>query len=57
MLAVVDDIAVVEAGMETVGKIVAAGDSEGVGCGAAGVGEIARPGIAGVEGEAFAAMA
>ena len=57
MTAVVDHVAVVEAGMEAVGEEAAAGDGEGVGRGSAGVGEIAGPGVAGVEGEALAAVA
>ena len=57
MPAVVDDVAVVEAGMEAVGEKTAAGHAEGVGRGAAGVGEIAREGVAGVEGERLAAVA
>ena len=56
MLAVVDDVAVVEARMKAVGEIGAAGHSKGVGSGAAGIGKIAGPGIAGVEGDAFAAV-
>jgi len=36
--AVVDDVAIVEAGVEAVGEEAAAGDREGVGRGAAGVG-------------------
>ena len=55
MTAVVDDVAVVEAGMEAVSEKAAAGDGERVGRGSAGVGEIAGEGVAGVEGEALAA--
>ena len=57
MAAVVDDVAVVEAGMEAVSQKAAAGDGEGVGRGAAGVGEVAGEGVAGVEGERLAAVA
>ncbi len=55
--AVVYDVAVVEAGIETVSKEAAAGDGEGVGRGATCVGEVAREGIAGVECERLTAAA
>ena len=55
--AVVDDVAVIEAGMKTVSKKVAAGNRKGAGRGAAGVGEVAREVVACVEGERLAAVA
>ena len=57
VLAIIDDVAVVEAGMEAIGEEAASGDGEGVGGGAAGIGEVAREGVAGVEGHALAAVA
>ena len=51
MTAIVDDVAIVEAGMKAVREKAAAGNRECVRRGAAGVGEIAREGVAGVEGE------
>ena len=57
MLAIIGDVAVVEAGMEAVSEVGAAGDGKGVRCGSAGVGEIAGEVIAGVEGDALAAVA
>ena len=42
--------------MEAVGEIAAAGDSKCVGRRSAGIGKIARPGIAGVEGQRLTAV-
>ncbi len=42
--------------MEAIGDVAAAGDGEGVGCDAAGVGEIAGQGVTGVKGETAAAV-
>ena len=57
MAAIVDHVAIVEAGMKAIGNVAAAGDGEGVGCEAGGVGEVAGAGVAGVEREALAAVA
>jgi len=43
--------------MKAVGQEAAAGDGKGGGRGSAGIGEVAREGVAGVEGEPLAAMA
>src|ERR1035438_3724892 len=56
MLAVVDDVAVVQAWMEAVGEETAPGDGKGVGRGSAGVRKVTREGVAGVEGDSPAAV-
>ena len=57
MPAVVDHVAVIQAGMKAVGEKAAAGHGKGAGRGPAGVGKVAREGVACVEGDRLAAVA
>jgi hypothetical protein len=57
MAAIVDDVAVVEPGMEARGEIGATGHGESVWRSSSSIGEVACPHIAGVERDSFAAMA